>query len=276
MELLYKNNYSKVKSLLYQLPFNTLFAKAVIEDFVDGNVYTDNDQNPKTAYIVHPYGMSLLVGASDNEQFNFGFHDHAFNINSTRTTHEWMQAYPSEWNDALKTLFNGKLICSADNTAKLTKGVVELNTRINLKFNIDLYKRLKKTINAQNITLVPINTSIFSQMKGSVVPFYFWKSAEQFLNIGAGFSLFYNGKLASTAYSAFVHDDKLELGIETVEEYRGKGFALYACSALIDHCICKGFEPVWACRKENVGSYNLAQKLGFEPIREIPYYRLSN
>jgi hypothetical protein len=34
-------------------------------------------------------------------------------------------------------------------------------------------------------------------------------------------------------------------------------------------------EPVWACRLENDGSYKLAQKLGFEPVLEIPYYRLS-
>lgn len=34
-------------------------------------------------------------------------------------------------------------------------------------------------------------------------------------------------------------------------------------------------EPIWSCRLENTGSYKLAQKIGFLPTAEIPYYRLS-
>jgi hypothetical protein len=34
-----------------------------------------------------------------------------------------------------------------------------------------------------------------------------------------------NKKLAATAYSAFIHDNKLELGIRTIPDFRGKGFA---------------------------------------------------
>jgi RimJ/RimL family protein N-acetyltransferase len=113
-------------------------------------------------------------------------------------------------------------------------------------------------------------------MPGSVVPKYFWNNAEDFLERGAGYSVLHQGKLAATAYASFVIDDMLELGIETVEQFRGRGFGKYACCALIDHCLERGLEPVWACRLENTGSYKLAQKVGFEDIAHIPYYRLSN
>jgi hypothetical protein len=53
------------------------------------------------------------------------------------------------------------------------------------------------------------------------------------------------------------------------------GFAEYTCSALIDYCIENNYEPVWACHLENIGSYKLAQKIGFTPSALIPYYRLS-
>jgi len=112
-------------------------------------------------------------------------------------------------------------------------------------------------------------------MKGSVAPSSFWDSADDFFENGIGFSLFYENKLASTAFSAFIHDDKLEIGIETIEAFRGKGFVKYVCSSLIDYCLENGYEPIWSCRKENINSYKLAQKLGFEPIKEIPFYRLS-
>ncbi len=47
------------------------------------------------------------------------------------------------------------------------------------------------------------------------------------------------------------------------------------CSTLIEYCLENSYEPVWACRLENVGSYKLAEKLGFEMYGEVPYYRLS-
>jgi RimJ/RimL family protein N-acetyltransferase len=108
-----------------------------------------------------------------------------------------------------------------------------------------------------------------------VVPKYFWNGVDDFLRNGAGFSLYADGVLASTAYSSYVLDDKLELGIETVEGFRRRGYAYHVCAALIDYCLAEGYEPVWSCRLENVGSYNLAQRLGFVPTLELPYYRLS-
>jgi RimJ/RimL family protein N-acetyltransferase len=114
----------------------------------------------------------------------------------------------------------------------------------------------------------------FEEMKGTVVPASFWKSPDHFIEKGIGFSLFYKGELASTAYSAFILDKQLELGIETREKFRGKGYAYFACSALLDYCVDNDFEPVWACKLENTQSYRLAQKLGFDRVAGIPYYRL--
>jgi len=80
--------------------------------------------------------------------------------------------------------------------------------------------------------------------------------------------------LVSTAFSAFVHGHLLELGIETLAGFYGRGFAQFTCSALIDYCLENNLEPVWACRLENTGSYKLAQKLGFEVEHLLPYYQL--
>ncbi|MCL1874757.1 MAG: GNAT family N-acetyltransferase [Synergistaceae bacterium] len=72
----------------------------------------------------------------------------------------------------------------------------------------------------------------------------------------------------------YLHDDKLEIGIETVEKYRGMGFARAACMALIDYCIENGLEPVWSCRLENTPSTNLAKSLGFFETMRLPYYHI--
>jgi L-amino acid N-acyltransferase YncA len=67
----------------------------------------------------------------------------------------------------------------------------------------------------------------------------------------------------------------LELGMETEPEFRRKGFASIITAKLIDYCLERDLEPIWACRDGNKASYNLAVKLGFEPVAYLPYYELA-
>jgi GNAT superfamily N-acetyltransferase len=274
MILLEKENYDKLNEPLSKVKINNLFARFVAEKCVSGTVYVDNQDEPRTFYIVHPYGISLLFGDSSNKGFNYSLREYALNIQNVRHKYEWMQAYPDEWDTVLKELFQDFLVKSSENIAHKENAIIELNTRINFKFNLARYLDFKKTNIVEGLKIVRMDKQLFHLMKGSVIPLYFWDSADDFCEKGIGFSLFHDNKLASTAYSAFIFNDKLELGIETVEEFRGKGFAQHTCSSLIDYCIDNNLEPIWSCKLENTGSYNLAQKLGFEPSAEIPFYRL--
>jgi RimJ/RimL family protein N-acetyltransferase len=275
MELLDKKDYDKATNYLSQVEINNLFARSVIEKKIVGKVYVDRADNPKTFYVVHPYGMSLLFGDSQNKEFNQKFLDYSLNLNSIRDKHEWMQAYPNDWDKVLSELYNNRMIRSEKNQGNEEIEIIELNTRINFRFNREKYFSNKRMILPNDCEIVRTDKEIYEKMNGSVIPSYFWDTADDFVNNGIGFSLFCNNKLATTAYSAFVHDDKLELGIETIPEYRGKGFAQITCSALIDYCIENNYEPVWACRLENIGSYRLAEKLGFVVNKQVPYYKLS-
>lgn len=275
MELLSEKNYHKVTSLLMEVKINNLFARSVVEKKVKGKVFVNDPENPETCYVIHPYFMSLLFGDSTNIEFNMQLLDHLLNKNKVRDQFEWMQAYPGDWNHVLNELYGDQLIHSVDNRENLEKGIIELNTRINFKFNHHTFLANRRTTLPSGCEIVRADQEIFEKMQGSVIPRYFWNSADDFRKNSIGFSLVTNSKLASTAYAAFIHDDQLELGIETVPEQRGKGYAHLACSALIDYCLGHEYEPVWACRLENTGSYKLALKLGFEEEKRIPYYRLS-
>lgn len=276
MELLAKEDYNKLIEPLKKVTINNLFARSVIEHRVSGKVFVDNIDTPKTYYVVHPYDMSLLFGNSNNENFNSSFKDYSLNTNHVRDRHEWMQAFPSSWNNVLRELFQDRLVKLEDNKTKQEAGIIELNTRVNFKFNLERFQRSKKTYHGSEVKVTRTDSQMVREMIGSVVPLQFWESEVDFTENGVGFSLFYNNQLAATAFSSFIHDDKLELGIETIEAFRGRGFAKHICSTLIDYCLENNFEPVWACSLANVGSYRLAQKIGFSPSVEIPYYRLSN
>ena len=274
MKLLPHEKYYTIKKQLFKLPINTLFARAVLEGHVNGKVYVDNTNEPSTFLISHPYGMSLLFGNENNEDFNKAFVKYALNNDSVRSKIEWLQAYPALWNEKLAILFADKIITESENSANLIHNKVELSTRVNFRFNEEKYQNFKQKFENSPCEIVRTGKQHFENIKGTVVPKYFWNNADDFNKNAVGFTLMFEGKPASTAFSAFIEEEKLEIGIESLAEFRGKGFAQYACTALIDFCLENGYEPVWACRLENTISYKLAQKLGFEPTLYIPFYKL--
>ncbi len=105
MLLLDKSKYDKVIKPLRDVTINNLFARSVVEKKVTGAVYVDKLEMPKTFYVVHPYGMSLLFGETDNDDFNANFLDYALNIFKVRDKYEWLQAFPESWNKKLSVLF---------------------------------------------------------------------------------------------------------------------------------------------------------------------------
>ena len=270
------DRYNLLEEKIKKVQINNLFARSVIEQHVTGKIYVDNIIEPNTVYVIHPYGISLLFGDYKNFEFNSHFKSYALNIDNSRNQHEWMQTYPRDWDNVLQDLFGNLIIKSSDNIDKKTTGVIELNTRVNFSFNKDKYLQIEKIALSSSEMIVETDNLHFEQMPGSVIPLKFWNSAKDFKQKGKGFTLLHSGEIASTAYSAFVHEDKLEIGIETVEKYRGFGFAELTCCKLIDYCLERELIPVWSCRFENTASYKLAQKLGFEPTLMIPFYRLSN
>jgi len=276
MILLPIERYYLLEGKIKGMQINNLFARSVIEKHVTGKIYVDNINKPNTVYAIHPYGISLLFGDYKNVDFNNQFKSYALNIDNIRNKHEWMQTYPREWDNVLQDLFGNLIIKSSENTENKTTGVIELNTRANFNFNKDKYVQIEKIALSSSEMIVETDNLHFEQMPGSVIPLKFWNSAKDFKQKGKGFTLLHSGEIASTAYSAFVHEDKLEIGIETVEKYRGSGFAKLTCCKLIDYCLERELIPVWSCRFENTASYKLAQKLGFEPTLMIPFYRLSN
>jgi len=274
MKILGKNSYHLAAKTLSELTINHLFARAVVEQKVDGKIYVDDTEQPTTFLIAHPYGMSLLLGNENNDSFNAAFVDYALNSNKFRQKTEWLQAYPASWNEKLAVLFANKMIRENEKTDVDNQDKIELSTRVNFRFNEEKYLDFKRKLEKNTYEIVRTSKQHFEEINGTVVPTYFWNNAEDFSMNAVGFSLIYEGKPASTAFSAFIIDQKLEIGIESVAEVRGRGFALYTCSAMIDYCLENGYEPVWACRLENTVSYKLAQKLGFEPTLYIPFYKL--
>ena len=148
------------------------------------------------------------------------------------------------------------------------------HTRVNFKFSRSKFEIFKKEKITVSYKIVKTDDRLFIMMDGSVVPKKFWDNEKDFAKRGVGFNLIKDDEWLATAFSSFIHEDQLDLGMETKPEYRKQGYAQYVCARLIDYCLENGYEPLWACNSSNLGSYYLADKLGFEPVRFLPYYEL--
>jgi len=240
---------------------------------VRGRVYADDDVRPTAFYVVHPYGMSMLVGRPSRSSFTHALLRHALNDDGGRTATEWMQAFPREWDPVLTQLFGDRLVPvgSRDDL----HGLVELNTRVLFRFDPAAHAVSRSRALPTGVEIRRATRADLAEVRGSVVPGNFWDSEEEFLAQGIGVTLLAQGRPAALAFSSFRHDDLLELGIETLPDHRGKGYGRLACSALIDVALERGLTPVWACREANTASFRLAMTLGFVTLERRPYYRLS-
>ena len=239
------------------------FARAVVDGSVGGQVWTSEAEGSAAHHVVHPYGMSLIWGDGV---------DHAFDEliahlreGRYRTRDEWLQIDPRwaslPWEEKL--------------TAPGGRSTVSVHRRVNFAFDPHLFRAGRDRITVPDgWTVVPADASDFAR-PGSVVPAEFWDDAEDFLEHGGGRRAENDGFRGALAFTSFRFDDELELGIETHPDARRQGLATAAAARMIEDLLAEGITPVWSCRESNHGSVALATKLGFRPVRTLPYYGLT-
>lgn len=280
MILLCSGDYQKIIPIVRSANINTMFALSILERKVEGKVFIDRKVSPASFYIHHPYGMALLCGETNNEDFYMRLASYMLNIEKTRDKIEWLQVYPVSLHTKVEDILGHNLIRINPDEPYVETPVWEADRkvieyqRINFIFNKEKYLFFIRNLQCHDCKIVTTSESIFYQLDGSVVPKKFWNNFGDFVKNGVGFTLLKRGFPVSTAFSSFVIDNRLEIGIETFSNNRSSGFASIICAKLIDYCLANGYEPVWSCNSGNIGSRNLAHKLGFEEIIRVPYYRL--
>lgn len=256
---------------LEHVPFNTLFARSVIERAVEGQVRVDRRHAPAVAHIIHPYGMSLLLVQDDIDDPG----DVAgYVAEHCRVGRElWMQVHPQRLAFQLDRLFDIDPTPEA-NASDAPR--VRRYTRTNFRFDASRHLAARRTAPPlpAGIELRAMHAAEFAMPDVSVSPARFWNDAWQFLAQGGGWCTIQDGEVTAIAFTSFRRNAQLEIGVETRLRYRGHGHARHAACALIDACLASGLEPVWSCRRENVASFRLAGSLGFDPVFDGAYYHL--
>lgn len=89
-------------------------------------------------------------------------------------------------------------------------------------------------------------------------------------------ALFIDNKPVSFCYAAAESESLWDISVDTLEDYRNRGYALLTVSFMIEHMSEKGKRPVWGAEESNHPSKRLAQKLGFKPVDTIFLYSKDN
>jgi RimJ/RimL family protein N-acetyltransferase len=276
-------NYHKFLPLLEEARINVYFAKAVLLGHVKGTVLTEDVPDPSVVYVRHSYGMSVLCGEPRTSAFRDAIFAHLLNESGERKSLELLQASPASWHTEIRTALGDRLLRfenrpdekldPAQKQAMENGKVVEWG-RLNYRFDRSDFEKLELPPLPEGYRVQRVGLEAYSPWQGSVIPRFFWNTPEDFQNHGVGFGVYEDGELKCIAFSSWILEGVLELGIETAASARKQGLATHACAALIRHSLELGLEPVWSTRHDNYGSQALAERLGFRRTLQVPYYRL--
>jgi hypothetical protein len=103
----------------------------------------------------------------------------------------------------------------------------------------------------------------------------FWPSYSEFLAGGYGTCAINKaGNILSVCYTAAVGEMAAEVDIITAPESRGKGLGRATTMAYIEESLRRNLIPNWDCFADNLASYEVALKTGFEVTKKYTFLSL--
>lgn len=80
-----------------------------------------------------------------------------------------------------------------------------------------------------------------------------------------------DGALVTIAHTSALTTRHADIGVATLEGWRGRGFASAAAALVAGHVQATGRTPVWSTGEDNVASRRVAEKLGFVEVGQRVY-----
>jgi RimJ/RimL family protein N-acetyltransferase len=102
----------------------------------------------------------------------------------------------------------------------------------------------------------------------SWLPEYFAEMVAEHLCVG----VYEDGKVVcctDAPLMPYLIDVVQEIGVNTLADYRQKGYAAAACQQMVANILANGKAPQWSTSIDNVGSQRLAERVGFQKLADI-------
>lgn len=219
---------------------------------VMGKVFVTDLENPKSAF--------AFVGV-------FGFFAGEPDEELVRNKPEGFVIFVpqnEEWAKLIESIYPG--------ANRVTRYAIKKDT----KFDVELLKKNLEYL-PEGYEIRNIDDEIYDMCWENPVTADFvsaFGSKEKYLEDGRGVVILKDGKFVSGASSYTRYKEGIEIEVDTIESERRKHLATISCSALILRCLDEGLYPSWDAH--NMGSVQLAEKLGYEFDHEYIAYEVAN
>lgn len=249
-----RENYSRAVDFIKYVKVDKVYPLSITEGFQTGEIFTNDIVHPSCYLYWHYCGFAFLAGD----------YDEAFICQINEKMH-----HPSEGH-------SGRLALETGNDRNLEQILLsDITIQKHEQYLFDFTNPVKQNMQPETgVDLIPIDSNNYEVLSGHVVPNFSWESKEQFLKNGFGYCLMHNGRFAACAFSAGVSNEYVDIGVETAEEYRGRGYAKMVVSMMIEEILRRGKTPVWQCHVSNEASKKLALSQGFKVRGIHPLYKL--
>jgi hypothetical protein len=219
MQELAVEEYYRAAKLLEPITYDTVYARAVIEQKQSGKVLVDDYQNPNVALIYHKFGSALLCGADESGAL-IGFAGDLLLRNKVIDQKQIrITAYPESLSRKLEGVLSNRLVKYTDFELDngfsreiveklncLAKDKIVVWTRVKFKFIKEAFIRNLNSVvkPTKGMMLKEIDKQLYKQITGTIIPNAFWDSAEDFQREGMGFCLVKDDDtIVSTSFAAY-------------------------------------------------------------------------
>ena len=152
--------------------------------------------------------------------------------------------------------------------------VMERETGVGVRYYGDVYHTLTRPVSTlhaaavRKLTLrdLPILEAAPAEVQGDG-----FGDLKTLLKAGIAAGAVVEGRLVAIAHTNAITDRHADIGVSTLEPWRGRGFATAAASIVTRRIQGSGRTPVWSAGEDNFASLRVARKLGFVEVSRGVY-----
>ena len=234
---------------------NELSLYSVLLGNMPGKVYADDRTKPSSA-LVKAYNCNFLAGKPDNNDFNREIYNNLGFWDQLTFDNPW-------WEEKLAEIHPNKYL----RKYKRRRYVLCKRNHKSMPLKLPEGFVLKKVLYEEIIENKLLNHEKLINWIDD------WGNRKAFEQNGCGAYIATEKAIVSWSLADCFTADGIEIGVQTDEKYRRRGFGAAAANETIKECFKMGYKKIyWGCTDFNKGSIAIAERLGFPLAGEYCVY----
>jgi GNAT superfamily N-acetyltransferase len=228
---------------------------AVLSNQQNGEVYVNDLNDPRQAYVEHAFGFAQIFGDTvagfESDLERYLLIEKQFTIPKVRLYGTYLPEFLCSQEFNAMRSFRQRFLITPELLIKHVPG------------------SMLKVCGVDSL-----NISEIEEAFGVVGRF--WRSPDDFIQKANGVVVYCHDQLAGICYAAAEADHRVEIDVLTLPEFRRLGVGRLAVAQFVAHCFSQSLQPLWDCFTNNEGSMRLSRTVGFSAINEpYPFFTIN-